>query len=395
MTSYLEIKNAELEWFRRFAPDLQIPSSFDPLMTKFQLMKELKAKTLLSLPNSVTMIWPLKESFAGKKISYRYQRQDFIIEGHSPLEVYYPGLKTSLHVNGHFTRSGQSATFGLSLALKNTYPELKLQHLSQYTYFESLRVFDGLKITSDKASDTAFMDSSQLETDPLSILVNKTLSRLIVDTTNWNINSGNIQKIIDWAQEKKIELFLIRSHLKLDCLGAEYGLLGSVVKLSHKEDKVWDKFFLETLSYAGLLAVHEQIYPFLWDEDFLRLTAARTERIRQNTQYLTTELSSFIKNLKHPLRLKILDHNLFFGIFYEGKADHHPEKFLKLSYLHQIPAKYCDSFGFDFLSLTNVVSFHESTQESSLRFCSGDNTERREDTLQLIKDYLVFFDLRT
>ena len=143
------------------------------------------------------------------------------------------------------------------------------------------------------------------------------------------------------------------------------------------------------------LAVHEQVYPFLWDETFLKLTEARTERIRANTKYLTDELSSYIKELKHPLRLKILDHGLFFGIFYQGKADHHPEKFLKLSMMHQVPAKYCDSFGFDFLSLTNVVSYHENIQESSLRFCSGDNTEQIEEALKLIKDYLAFFDLRT
>jgi hypothetical protein len=395
VNNYIRFKNAELEWFRRFSPDLQIPSTFDPLMTKFKLMKELKAKMLNALPNSVTMIWPLKETFSGKKITYRYQRQDFIIEGHSPLEVYYPGLKTNLNVNGHFTRSGQSATFGLALALKNTHADLTLQYLSQHTYFESLRVFEGLKIISDKYSTTALLDSSQLEKEPMFYLEGKKLFRLIVDTTNWNINSPYIQKIINWAEQEKTELFLIRSHLKLDCLGAEYGLLGSVVRLAQNEDKAWEKFFLETLSYAGLLAVHEQIYPFLWDEDFLKLTSERTERIRENTKFFTQELAPFLKTLKHPMRLKLLDHNLFFGVYYEGKADHHPEKFLKFSLMHQVPAKYCDSFGFDFLSLTNVVSFHESTQESSLRFCSGDDTEHRADTLQLIKDYLAFFDQRT
>ncbi len=395
MNKYIQLKNAELDWFRRFSPDVQIPSSFDPLMTKFKLMKELKAKTLTALPNSVTMIWPLKETFSGKKITYRYQRQDFIIEGHSPLEVYYPGLKTNLNVNGHFTRSGQSATFGLALALKNTHADLTLQYLSQHTYFESLRVFEGLKIVSDKNSTTALLDSSQLEKEPMFYLEGKKLSRLIVDTTNWNINSSYIQKIINWAEQEKTELFLIRSHLKLDCLGAEYGLLGSVVRLAQVEDKACEKFFLETLSYAGLLAVHEQIYPFLWDDEFLKLTSERTERIRENTKFFTQELAPFLKTLKHPMRLKLLDHNLFFGVYYEGKADHHPEKFLKLSLLHQVPAKYCDSFGFDFLSLTNVVSFHESTQESSLRFCSGDDTEHQKDSLQLIKDYLAFFDQRT
>src|SRR5690606_36414059 len=102
------------------------------------------------------------------------------------------------------------------------------------------------------------------EKAPLEYLTNLKSERLIVDTTNWNISSSEIQQIVTWAENNDTDLYLIRSHLKLDSLGAEYGLLGSVVKLSSREDKAWDKFFLETLSYAGLSAVHEQIYPFLW-----------------------------------------------------------------------------------------------------------------------------------
>jgi hypothetical protein len=393
--TYLNKKNAELEWFRRFSPSLQIPETFDPLMTKFKLMKELKAEMLLKLTNSVTMIWPLKESFPGKKVTYRYQRQDFIIEGHSPLEVYYPGLKTRLNVNGHFTRSGQSATFGLNLALKNKYESHSVRLLCSHLYFETLRVLEGLKIKVDKDSTTALLDSSMTEKDPLAYLEGKPLKVLIVDTTNWNIDSKYIQQIIGWAEVNQVELFLIRSHLKLDCLGAEYGLLGSIVRISENENKEWDKFLLETLSFAGLLAVHEQVYPFLWDEEFLKLTAERTERIRSNTAFFTEQLEPYLKSLKNPMRIKHFHHGLFFGVYYDGKKDHHPEKFLKLSIMHQVPAKYCDSFGFDFISLTNVVSFYESSQESLLRFCSGDNNDNREDALQLLKDYLVFFDQRT
>lgn len=364
-------------------------------MTKFKLMKELKAETLKALSNSVTMIWPIKDSFHGKKVNYRYQRQDFVIEGASPLEVFYPGLKSSLNVTGHFTRSGQSATFGTSLALKNWDEKFTLRFLAPQTYFETIRVLDGLKIPRRADAETAFLDSSTLEKDPLEYLKDQKLKRLIVDTTNWCITSRKIQNVITWAEDQKVELFLLRSHLKLDCLGGEYGLLGSVVRISAEQDKEWDKFFLETFSYSGLLAVHEQLYPFLWDETFLKLTEARTERIKSNTSYLTKELSEFFKELKHPLRLQTPNHGLFFNIHYKGKADHHPDKFLRLSFLHQVPAKYCDSFGFDFLSLTNVVSFYENVQESSLRFCSGDNTEQVADSLKVIKDYLVFFDQRT
>lgn len=395
MSSYSQFKKDELQWFNEFSPGLTAPHQTDPLTTKFQLMKALKAKTLQDLQNSVTLIWPVKESFAGKKVTYRYQRQDLMIEAPSQLEVFYPGLKSSLKTTGHFTRSGQSATFGLSLALKNTENDFAIRLLSPTAYFESLRVFDGLKIARYKEAQTALMDSSVLEKKPAQYLEGLVVKRLIVDTTNWYIGSQEIQEIINWAEKKKVELFLIRSHLKLDSLGAEYGLLGSVVRLAHDEGKEWDKFLLETLSYAGLLAVHEQIYPFLWDKKFLDLTEARTERIRQNTNYLIKELKPFLETLKHPMWLKTFDHGLFFGVFYKGQHDYHPEKFLKLAMLNQVSAKHCDSFGFDFLTLTNVISYYENSDESALRFCSGDNTESIADAAKLIKDYLSFFDQRT
>jgi hypothetical protein len=75
-------------------------------------MKELKSEVIKQLKNSITLIHPLQNSYFGKKISYRYQRQDFRIEDTSQLEVYYPGLKSEQNVQGYFTQSGQAATLG-------------------------------------------------------------------------------------------------------------------------------------------------------------------------------------------------------------------------------------------------------------------------------------------
>lgn len=390
MTSYLSLKQAELDWFKDFCPDLNIPQTFDPLTSKFTLMKELKARTLLELKNSVTLLWPLQD-FHGLKVHYRYQRQDFTIQGDKPLEVFYPGLKASGIVTGHFTRSGQSATFGLNLALKNWDKGFSLRILTPRIYFESIRIFEGLIIDQvDPTALSGFLDSSFWEKSSLENLPH--LKRLIVDTTNWSINSEHIQEIINWAESKDVELFLIRSHLKLDCLGAEYGLLGSVVRIGSQDHPEWEKFFLETLSYAGLLAVQEQLYPFHWDKRFRELSTKRTERIRQNTRFLTEGLNDFLPHLKNSMELRSFEHGLFFLIYYKGQPDYFPDKFLKLSMLHEVPARHCDSFGFDFFSLTNVVSFYEKTNESAIRFCSGDNTEKISDVLELMKDYLVFFD---
>lgn len=391
MATYSELKISELNWFKVFSPGLQIPEKVDPSQIKFELMKKLKSQSILSNSNSVTLIWPLRQLLTDKTISFNYQRQDFAIEGPATLEIFYPGLKSSSYVFGRFTTSGQAATFGLSLALKNYDPAFSIQPLISGCYFESKRVFDGLGIETKINSETMFLDSSALTKDPLEYLNGVKLIRLIVDTTNWNIDSNTIQSIIDWSSRNSCELLLVRSHLKLDCLGGEYGLLGSIVRIETKNEE-WERNLVDTLAYSGLIASYEQVYPFLWDPEFLRLTSERTERIRANTKFLTDGLASYVKSLSRPMRLQTYDHQLYFSIVFKGKAELHQEQFLKLSKLHEIPVKFCNSFGFDFFSLTNFIAINEKTEENYIRLCPGDNCDQIEDYLKLVKDYLLFFD---
>jgi hypothetical protein len=392
VSNYISHKKAELDWIRKFCPSIDIFDHSEGVNFKFRLMKELKSENIKDLANSVTLINPLRPSYHGKKVSYRYQRQDFSIQGVPEIEVFYPGLVTKLSLAGHFTQSGQAATFGLFHQLKKYDTNLSIKCLTPKIYFETLRVLEGLSVSIDETSKIAFIDSCTATKKAKDYLEGLSLDQLIVDTTTWCLNSEEIQSIIDWAHEKNVTLYLLRSYLKLDCLGAEYGLLGSVVRLTSTYELHWDKSFLETLSYSGLLAVHENIYPFLWDKTFLELTISRTERIRSNTKFLVHHLEPFLKSINPSIRLVSFEHGLYFGVFFPRKEDLMPEKFLKLSLLHQITTRYCDSFGFDFPSLTNVLSVYEKTNESALRFCPGDNEEIKENILNLLKDYFsVFF----
>lgn len=354
-------------------------------------MKEMKSEVIKQLQNSVTNIYPLKSSYFGKKVSYRYQRQDFHFEDTSQLEIYYPGQRSEQHVQGYFTQSGQAATLGLFHYLKKMNPTLSLKVLTPQIYFETHRILDGLVISIDEHSQTAFFDSSSSMKTPQEYLEGLKIKHLIVDTTTWCLNSPEIQYIISWAYLNRVEIYLIRSYLKLDCLGAEYGLLGSIVKLNSDSSSLDQKSFQETLSYCGSLAIHENIYPFLWDKTFLSLSSQRVQRIRSNTRYLVTELEPYLKTINPLIRICYYQHGLFFRMYYPKKDDLMPHVFLKLSLLHQIPARFCDSFGFDFPSLNNVLSFYEKTQESSLRFCPGDNEDIKESLLKLLKDYFAVF----
>jgi hypothetical protein len=391
VSNYQSQKNAEIEWIRQFSQSNNITISTYSFEKKFQIMKELKSEVIKQLKNSITLIHPLQNSYFGKKISYRYQRQDFRIEDTSQLEVYYPGLKSEQNVQGYFTQSGQAATLGLFHHLKKTYPKLSIRLISPKIYFETLRVFEGLSIPQDKKSKIGFIDSCTSTTHPMEYLEGKNLKQLIVDTTTWGLNSEEIQSIINWARDHQVVLYLIRSYIKLDCLGGEYGLLGSIVKLNSHISPEENKTFLETLSYCGSLAIHENIYPFLWDKKFLDLTSNRVERIRSNTRYLVNELDPYLKSINPLIRVTCYQHELYFGVYYPKKDDLMPEIFLKLSILHQIPSRFCDSFGFDFPSLTNVLSNYEKSQESALRFCPGDNEDIKENLLKLLKDYFAVF----
>lgn len=391
MSNYKSQKDAEVEWLSQFSKNYNLPLTSNSIDKKFIMMKELKSEVIKQLKNSITLIHPLENSYFGKRVYYRYQRQDFRFQESSDLETYYPGLKSKQLVQGYFTQSGQAATSSLFHYLKRTIPNLAIRLLTTKSYFETLRVFEGLAIPFDERSETAFLDSSITMRSSQDCLKGINIKHLIVDTTTWCLNSPEIQYILDWANDQKVDVYLIRSHIKLDCLGAEYGLLGSIVKVNFHSVPLDEKSFLETLSYSGSLAIHENIYPFLWDKTFLSLTNKRVERIRSNTRYLVNELGPYLKSINPLIRVICYQHELFFGVNYPKKDDLMPEMFLKLSILHQIPSRFCDSFGFDFPSLTNVLSIYEESQESALRFCPGDNEDIKENLLKLLRDYFAVF----
>ncbi len=385
---HLEHKKAEAQWFESFAPALAVERLDVSTDAKFRAMKALKASCLRELRNGVTKIWQVPDLWYGKRIDYRYQRQDFSVDGEAaPLEVFYPNLRSKRRAVGRFTRSGQSAMLGLWLALRGRFPGAEARLLSPQVYFESSRVLGSLSVACSDTGRIGLLDSSTLVTDPLRYVADVELDALVVDTTAWDLSSPDIQRIIDWADAQRLPLFAVRSHLKLDCLGAEYGLLGSVVLLSD-EDEAIGTAVVESLSLGGLLAVHEDLYPFLWDPEFLRLTAARTERIRSTTRAIVGALEPFLAARSERLRIERFGHDLFFIVYYRGGSAHCPDAFVELARAAHVPARYCDSFGFDFPSLTNVILRHEDTGECSLRICSGDDPHRSDAIAALLRRYL-------
>jgi len=55
----------------------------------------------------------------------------------------------------------------------------------------------------------------------------RALDLLVFDTTCFAGGSGRIRRVLQWAQQGNIPAVMVRSHNKMDSLGAEYGRLGS------------------------------------------------------------------------------------------------------------------------------------------------------------------------
>ncbi|MDF0581231.1 hypothetical protein [Bradyrhizobium yuanmingense] len=384
--AYLERKHWELKLLNdglRNPLDLASPSSVDDVVrSKFQITAALRAEHELHEWKATETAWshtadPASGPF---EFSYDYQRADLTVRGPSFYEL--DGGCTSTAI---YTASGMAAISAVLLAsarivakadilvLPGSYGETLelIRSFMPHLRIEPLPLPLGDALAPEKSPRILLLDSCSVAGAIEAVLRRdgSGLDLLIFDTTCFAGRSGRIRRVVGWARRHGIALVLVRSHNKLDSLGAEYGRLGSAVFVHGHERPPragqWSGLASETRNAVRLLggaALPAHFPPFAGSAAYWALTKRRVAAILRNGRSSARCFAAEIPALSAQLRFA---HGLYVTLrgrraLDEAAARQAAEDMSCELRRAGFPIRHAGSFGFDFAA---TEWFHDATTD--------------------------------
>jgi hypothetical protein len=213
------------------------------------------------------------------------------------------------------------------------------------------------------------------------------LDVVVCDTTCWAQSSGHVRRVVAWALERSLPLILVRSHAKLDCVGIEYGRLGSVVlawdrRGAHDWMRDVVREVRESIRLFGTAPIPAHFPPFTGADAYRSLSAARTAAIIRNVRRLARRLAST------PLHdgMTVYHHGLYLTLSPRGELRVRDVKRAMDAMCRTLcdaglPVRHAGSFGFDFTALEWFPD--PLTRRNVIRIAPGDLPA---ETIDLIGD---------
>lgn len=252
--AHLERKHEELRLLNdclRSRLDLARPRSVDEVVrSKFQITAALRAEHELHEWKATETAWSHTAAPASGpfEFSYDYQRADLTVRGPSFYE--FDCGCTSIAI---YTASGMAAISAVLLAsaqmiekadvlvLPGSYGETLelIRGFVPHMRLEALKLPQGDAFAPADSPRILLLDSCSFAGAFQAALRcdGSGLDLLVFDTTCFAGRSGRIRRVLGWALRYGVPLVLVRSHNKLDSLGAEYGRLGSAVFVQGNEHR--------------------------------------------------------------------------------------------------------------------------------------------------------------
>ncbi|QDF37963.1 hypothetical protein FJN17_10460 [Bradyrhizobium symbiodeficiens] len=386
--AYLERKHRELRLLNDCLTkplDLAPPRSVDEVVgSKFQITAALRAEHELQAWKATETAWshaadPVSGPF---EFRYDYQRADLTVRGPSFYE--FDGGCISAAV---YTASGMAAISAVLLASAQIVEKADLLVLPG-SYGETLELIRGLvphlrlvalslplgdAFASANSPKILLLDSCSLA-GAFEAAVRSDgsgLDLVLFDTTCFAGSSGRIRRVLSWARRCGIPLVLVRSHNKLDSLGAEYGRLGSAVFVQGNDDRQragrpeWRRLEAETRNAVRLLggaALPAHFPPFVGSAAYRDLTKRRVAAILRNGRSTARYFAARLPALSAELHFA---HGLYVTLrgsrpLDEASARQAAEDMSNELRAEGLPIRHAGSFGFDFAA---TEWFHDATTD--------------------------------
>jgi hypothetical protein len=301
----------------------------------------------------------------GAALGFNYQRYDLSLRHKAFAPWIYPALRGSSL--GVLCATGMSAVTAVLTALDLVHGDMRPIYLAADTYFETQQFVRDylyqLKPVSELPAvlvrcGVVFVDSIA-RVDALARLDGCALDAacaVVFDTTCYDVSAPEIERVVERCGVAGVPCVLVRSHLKIDTLGLEYGRLGSIViALPRPFPGARARFVRllrrrigDFLAKTGTGFSIASYFPLTSHPTFRRLNARRNARMRDNNLRCAAALAERV----HP-RVVGYHHGRFFFLHLPsgGQAGALANALLDAG----VCARPAPSFGYDFTSITRLT----------------------------------------
>ncbi|MCK1742374.1 hypothetical protein IVA80_16265 [Bradyrhizobium sp. 139] len=396
--AYLERKHREIGLLNdclRSPLHLARPQSVDEVVkSKFRIAAALRAEHALHDWKATETAWshaacPTSGPFA---FSYDYQRADLRVRGPSFYEHETGSTSETI-----YTAAGMAAVSALLLAsariidnadilvLPGSYGETLelIERFSPHLRPVTSRLPLGEALAPATSAQILLLDScTSAGTFEAALRCNgSALDLLIFDTTCFAGRSGRIRRVLRWAKRCGIPVVMVRSHNKLDSLGAEYGRLGSAVFVrwsgqgTEASCSMVERLAAETRNAVRLLggaALPAHFPPYVGSAAYWALTKRRVAAILRNGRLAARLFARELPALSDELHFT---HGLYVTLrgrhaFDEATARQAAENMSSDLSRDGFPIRHAGSFGFDFAA--TEWFYNATTDQYSVRVAVPD-----------------------
>ena len=382
---YLQRKFLELSLINRClaAPlDLRYPASEkDAIDQKFRLAAALRAeRSLQSWAMTETARPGTKQSASGPfRFSFGYQRADLTVHGPAVYQSLRGLPRSSVFQKTIYTGSGMSAIAALLTSLLRLHQRIDVL-TPPCCYGETRELMKGfgdrLGIISreswrpagarggNRALRVLLLDSSVNArfAEFVGLSSAQEFDLVMFDTTCYWRGSSRIDSVVKWALRSRRPMALVRSHAKLDCLGIEYGRLGSIVLVAACDDtksggvrrmSELAREVRDSVRLFGAAPVPAHFPPFTGMAGYDECSIARTAAIMRNSRRLHECLA---RKSPHGRDVMAFQHGLYLALSPDTHlrikdARHAAASLCDALRRRGLPVRHAGSFGFDFVAI--------------------------------------------